>query len=78
MAKIAKQPYQMAEAGKSAIFFNNLIGGIAWGLGATVGVSIFFTVLGFIASQVGVVPVVGSFVSEIIDFVMQHNQNFQK
>lgn len=62
---------------RSEIFFNNFIGGIAWGLGATFGVSLIVAILGFIATQANLVPVVGSFVSEIIDFVLQHNQSIR-
>jgi hypothetical protein len=60
------------------IFINNFTGGIAWGLGASVGVSVLFTVLGYIASQANLVPFIGSFVSQVIDFVLKHNQNLQK
>jgi len=62
---------------RGEIFFNNFIGGIAWGLGATFGVSLIVAILGFIATQANLVPVVGSFVSEIIDFVLQHNQSIR-
>lgn len=61
--------------GRLEIFFNNFIGGIAWGLGASVGVSILFTVLGYLASKADLVPFVGSFVSEVINFVLMNNKN---
>ena len=57
------------------IFFNNFLGGIAWGLGATVGVSIFFAILAFILSKVNVVPVVGNFVSGVLSYILQNNPN---
>jgi ABC-type amino acid transport system permease subunit len=56
------------------IFFNNFLGGMAWGLGATIGASLFITILGFIAAQANLVPIVGTFVSQIIDFVLTHNR----
>jgi hypothetical protein len=75
---MAEQKHLFVHKGRVEIFINNFIGGIAWGLGATVGVSLLITVLGIVAAQVGVIPVVGTFVSNIISFVLQHNQYLQK
>ena len=60
---------------KVEIFLNNFLGGIAWGLGATVGVSIFFAIFAFILNKVNLIPVIGGFVSEIARYVLQHNPN---
>lgn len=59
------------------IFWNNFLGGVAWGLGATVGVSIFFAILGFVLSQLDLVPFVGSFVSQVADYVMKNNPHLR-
>ena len=64
--------------GKLEIFINNFLGGMAWGLGASVGVSLLFTLLGLLAAKVGVVPIVGSFVSSVLSFVLQNNQYLHK
>lgn len=56
------------------ILFNNFIGGISWALGATVGISLLFALLALIAKQVNLVPIFGSFVSNIITFVLNNNQ----
>lgn len=60
------------------IFINNFTGGIAWGLGASVGVSILFAILGIIAAKANLVPFVGTFVSQVLDFVLKHNQSLQR
>lgn len=57
------------------IFFNNFLGGIAWGLGATVGVSIFLAILAFVVSQINLIPYVGEFVSSIASYVLKDNPN---
>lgn len=57
------------------IFFNNFLGGIAWGLGATVGVSIFFAILAFLVSKINLIPFVGEFVSNIAVYVLRDNPN---
>lgn len=49
---------------------NNFLGGIAWGIGVTIGLTVFFGVLAFIASNVNFVPIVGNFVSDIINHIL--------
>lgn len=72
------QRYEKVTMGKKQIFINNLIGGIAWGLGATVGLSIVLAILTLIAKNINVVPVVGDFVSEVLKFVLQKNPHLLK
>ncbi|MCL4417620.1 MAG: DUF5665 domain-containing protein [Patescibacteria group bacterium] len=60
---------------KKEIFFNNFLGGVAWGLGATVGVSVFFTGLAFLLSKINLIPVVGNFVTGVIGYILQNNPN---
>ncbi|OGH02527.1 MAG: hypothetical protein A2798_02720 [Candidatus Levybacteria bacterium RIFCSPHIGHO2_01_FULL_37_17] len=58
---------------KKEIFINNFIGGISWGLGATVGLAVVLTTLGIIIKNVNLVPFVGSFVADVIKFVLSKN-----
>lgn len=60
---------------RAQIFFNNFLGGIAWGLGATVGVSIFFAIFGFLISKINLIPFVGDFVSGVASYILQNNPN---
>jgi hypothetical protein len=62
---------------RKQIFLNNFLGGVAWGIGATVGVSIFFTLLGFILSKLDLVPFIGNFVLKVTTYVMQNNPHFR-
>lgn len=73
------QPYERSsKLSLPEIIFNNFVGGFSWGLGATVGLALFFTVLTLIAKNVNLVPVVGSFVSDIINFILATNPNLNK
>lgn len=75
MAKKDPQPYERSSLKLHwyEIIWNNLLGGISWGIGATVGLALFFSILSLIAKNVDLVPIVGSFVSDIIDFILSTN-----
>lgn len=60
------------------IVTNNFMGGLAWGIGATVGLALFFAILTIIAKNINLVPVVGTFVSDIINFILATNPNLNK
>lgn len=51
---------------------DNFLGGIAWGLGLTLGVAIVISTLTFILRQLDVVPYVGNFVTQITTYVEEH------
>lgn len=69
------QPYERAGSRLHwyEIIMNNFIGGIAWAVGATVGLALFFYLLGLLAKNINLVPIVGSFASEVIDFILSTN-----
>jgi len=67
------QPYEKAGASRKYIILNNFIGGIAWAFGATVGLGIVFVILGVVLKSAILVPIVGTFVSEVANFVLQNN-----
>ncbi len=72
------QPFERSTKLKlPEILFNNFVGGLSWGIGATVGVALFFAALTMIAQNINLVPVVGTFVSDIIDFILRTNPNLK-
>lgn len=54
---------------KKTIFINNLIGGIAWGVGSVIGVTLILGMLGFIFVKTEKIPIVGDFVRIVIEQV---------
>lgn len=60
------------------VIFNNFIGGMFWGVGATVGVALFFFIVTIIAKNINLVPVVGSFASEVLSFILATNPNLKQ
>ncbi len=67
---MAEDKYDHVNHSKKTIFSNNFIGGIAWGLGATLGLAIFFAIIAFIGSHINFVPIVGNFVSEVANYIL--------
>jgi hypothetical protein len=55
------------------IFINNFFGGIAWALGATVGLTIIIALLGYILGKIDLVPFVGDFAVRVINFIISRN-----
>ena len=67
--------HEQISSSRKQIFFNNFLGGIAWALGATVGLSIVAILLGIILKNINLVPYVGNFISGVIEFIINKNPN---
>ncbi len=65
--------HEQISSSRKQIFFNNFLGGIAWALGATVGISAVAILLGIILKNINLVPYIGNFVSGILNYVLQNN-----
>lgn len=67
------QKYEQAlETNRKKIFVNNFIGGIAWALGSTIGLTIFAALLTFILSKIDLIPVIGTYIAKINAFIATH------
>jgi ABC-type amino acid transport system permease subunit len=67
--------YEQINNSRKYIFFNNFLGGIAWALGATVGLTIIAILLGIILKNINLVPYVGNFITGVIEFIFNKNPN---
>jgi len=45
---------------------NNFLGGLAWGFGTVLGATLIVALVIFILSKLGTVPIIGDFVSDIL------------
>ncbi|GEM_PF-4561925 len=48
-------------------FFVGLLGGLGWGIGLTLGTSVLIILVGYFASQIDFVPVLGNFFAKVIE-----------
>jgi Domain of unknown function (DUF5665) len=65
--------YDRVKESKKQLVLNNFIGGISWAFGAIVGVAIVVSLLGLILKHVNLIPYVGNFVAQVLDFVVNKN-----
>ncbi len=70
----SEDKYDKVRESKKELFFNNLIGGIAWGLGATVGAAIILALMGVLLTKVNTVPVIGSYVENVLEYIAENQQ----
>jgi len=72
------EPHERVEQPLKKILIHNFVGGIAWGIGATIGLTFFLAALGYIMSQIDYLPYVGSFISDIYSYVTEHNPKLRE
>lgn len=66
------QKYENVKRNLKEIIINNFLGGIAWALGATIGVTIVLTIIGFIANNINFIPIIGNFAAQISEYVSKN------
>lgn len=71
------EPMERINRSLKRMLLNNFLGGIAWGLGATIGLSVFVAILTLILKQINLVPIVGEFLSKVIEYMMHNNTTLQ-
>jgi len=67
-----KEPQLKVYRSRWEILINNFIGGIGWSLGVIFGAGILIAVIGFFASKIDFIPIIGNWVIQISEFVKQH------
>ena len=60
------------------IAINNFVGGIMWALGVTIGGTVVIAILGIVFTRINLIPVIGTFISQITTFVLQNNSHLLK
>lgn len=72
------EPKDRIYKNRRTIFTDNLIGGIGWGIGGAIGLAIVLAVSAVFIGNIGFVPVIGDFILNINDYVLQKNPQLIK
>lgn len=67
--------FQVSNKSIKKIIIRNFFGGIAWGLGITVGATLILAVGTFLLSRLNYVPVIGNLVISVNEFVTENDPN---
>lgn len=60
------------------IIINNFVGGMFWGVGLTLGAAVLIAIFGYTLSKVNYIPIVGTFVGEVQQFIAENSEQFEK
>jgi hypothetical protein len=63
---------------RGQIFIDNLIGGLAWGVGSVIGATVIIGILGFAIAQSRYVPFVGEIVDIVVDKLAEGRQRIME
>ncbi|MDO8486957.1 MAG: DUF5665 domain-containing protein [Candidatus Curtissbacteria bacterium] len=64
--------YELTHRTKKEIMINNFIGGLTWSFGAFLGLILVGLVAGIIISKINLVPVIGNWLSQILNHAAQN------
>lgn len=59
-------------------FWNGFMQGIGYGVGLSIGTALVIASLGFFVSKIDLVPILGSFLSKVLDFAINQSSNFTR
>lgn len=60
------QPFEKVYRSRGKMILDNFLGGIAWSLGTLVGAAVIVGIIGFLLSRVNLIPLIGSWLTQII------------
>jgi hypothetical protein len=64
------QPFERSsKLSKGEIITNNMLGGIFWGIGSIIGITLFLSVISLISRYVDFIPFIGNFISDLLNYL---------
>ena len=63
---------------RKSIIINNFIGGIAWAVGSTIGITVMVALIGYVIGKINLIPVIGNWASEVTQIVIEKNPELEK
>lgn len=71
----SSQPFERIYQPRGKMMLDNFLGGICWSLGTLVGATIIVALIGFTLSKVDLIPIIGSWITQIIQAINFKNPN---
>lgn len=69
VAKPINNLERASQYSRKEMLINSFLGGMMWGIGSIVGISLLVAVVGLITQYVNVVPIIGDFVLDILQYI---------
>jgi len=73
LSPLIQQYETVTSSSKGKILLNNFLGGIAWGMGTIVGITLLAVILSFLGKNVNLIPYIGDFIAEILKYLQLKN-----
>ena len=70
--------YEKVTRSIKQIMFNNFLGGIAWAVGATIGLSFIIALLTILSKHINLIPYIGNFAAQVTNYVLQNTPQLIK
>lgn len=70
--------YELPYRSRREIMVNNFIGGLSWSIGAFIGITLLSVAVGLIISKINLVPVIGQWLSQILQEATRNLQTSGK
>lgn len=71
------EPAHRIYRSRKDLFIDNLLGGIAWGFGGVIGATVVVAIIGIIIARLETTPLLGAYISSLLEEVQRQQQNFQ-
>ena len=65
------QKYEQVYRSRKKMMLDNFLGGISWSVGTFVGFALLAVLAGFIISRINLVPIIGGWLSDIVNNAAQ-------
>ncbi|MDQ3008406.1 MAG: DUF5665 domain-containing protein [bacterium] len=62
----AKEPVEKVYRSRKRLFIDNFIGGIAWGVGSVLGVTVIIAIVAYLLTQAQDLPYIGSWIGDLL------------